>query len=75
VDEHDKDEPYKLVVQSATKRTGSKSALLTEWTMASDYYVVSPETIAAPCFVIEITDNNSKILETLAHDQWANLFT
>lgn len=75
VDEHDKEEPYKLVVQSATKRTGSKSALLTEWTMASDYYVVSPETIAAPCFVIEITDNNSKILETLAHDQWANLFT
>jgi hypothetical protein len=58
-------EPYQLVVQCTTRQTGHKSVLLTEWYMSSDYYVISPESIQAPCFVIEHTDDDSKIHEVL----------
>ena len=66
---------YKLVVQSAKERTRTKSALLTEWTWNDQYYVISPESIVAPCFVISISDNTSKILETLPYDEWPAQFT
>ena len=68
-------EPYQLVVQSATKRTGVKSALLTEWEWDPQYYVVSPESIVSPCFVITIKEDNSKILETLPIEDWPGQFT
>jgi hypothetical protein len=72
--EKDAEEPYQLIVQSTTKQTGHKSVLLTEWYMSQDYYVISPESIQAPCFVIEHTDDDSKVQETLAYDLWANEF-
>jgi hypothetical protein len=68
-------EPYQLVVQCTTRQTGHKSVLLTEWHMCSDYYVISPESIQAPCFVIEHTDDDSKIHEVLGRELWANEFT
>jgi hypothetical protein len=43
--------------------------------MCSDYYVISPESIQAPCFVIEHTDDDSKIHEVLGRELWANEFT
>ena len=67
-------EPYQLVVQCTTQKTGTKSVLLTEWHMSSDYYVISPESIQAPCFVIESTDDNSKVHEVLGRDLWASEF-
>jgi hypothetical protein len=42
--------------------------------MSQDYYVISPESIQAPVFVIEHTDDDSKVQETLAYDLWANEF-
>ena len=68
-------EPYQLVVQSATKRTGVKSALLTEWLWDPQYYVVSPESIVSPCFIITIKEDNSKILEALPIEDWPAQFT
>ena len=70
----DAEEPYQLIVQSTTKQTGHKSVLLTEWYMSQDYYVISPESIQAPCFVIEHTEDDSKVQESLAYDLWANEF-
>jgi hypothetical protein len=43
--------------------------------MSHDYYIESPKSIQAPCFVIESTDDDSKIHETLAFDKWAQEFT
>ena len=68
-------EPYQLVVQSATARTYKDSTLLTEWTFAKDYYVISPDAIEGPCFVITISPNGDKILETLSYDEWPGKFT
>ena len=50
--------PYQLVVQCTTQETGTKSVLITEWFMSNTYYVVSPDAIDAPCFVIETTDDS-----------------
>ena len=72
---NDAPEPYQLIIQCTTKKTGKSSVLLTEWYMSQDYYIVSPESIQAPCFVIESTDDDSKIHETLAFDKWAQEFT
>jgi hypothetical protein len=68
-------EPYQLVVQSATARTYKDSTLLTEWTFAKDFYVISPDAIEGPCFVITISPNGDKILETLSYDEWPGKFT
>lgn len=68
-------EEISLVVQCATRQTGTKSALLTEWEWSDKYYVVSPEAIDSPCFVISITDDHSKILETAPYSDWPNIFT
>ena len=68
-------EPYQLVVQCTTQETGTKSVLLTEWFMSDTYYVVSPDAIDAPCFVIETTDDNSKVQETLPIEDWPGCFT
>ena len=59
-----------LVVQRATKQTNGNSVLLTEWLWSPTYYVISPNYIAAPCFVISIKEDNSKILEMLPIDEW-----
>jgi hypothetical protein len=72
---NDEPEPYQLIVQCTTKKTGKSLVLLTEWYMSQDYYIVSPESIQAPCFVIESTDDDSKIHKTLAFDKWAQEFT
>ena len=71
----DAEEPVQLVVQCAVKRTGIKSAIFTEWTWSPEYYIVSPDTIHAPCFVVSILPNHSKILETLTYEEWPRLFT
>ena len=42
---------------------------------SAEYITVSPNTIEAPCFVISIRDDNSRVLETLARDKWADQFT
>jgi len=68
-------EPYQLVVQCTTQKTGTKSVLFTEWYMSEAYYVVSPNTIEAPCFVIETTDDNSKVQATLPIAKWPGQFT
>ena len=68
----DKDhtEQWHLVVQRATKKTNVRSVLLTEWWWSPTYYAISPNAIVAPCFVISIKEDNSKILETLPIDEW-----
>jgi hypothetical protein len=64
-----------LVVQSTTKRTSAKSTLFQEWDWSPEYISVRPNTIEAPCFVISLRDDNSRVLETLARDKWADEFT
>jgi hypothetical protein len=63
-----------LVVQSTTTRTLAKSTLFQEWNWSPEYISVCPNTIEAPCFVISLRDDNSR-LETLAQDKWADEFT
>jgi hypothetical protein len=64
-----------LVVQSTTTHTLAKSTLFQEWNWSPDYISVCPNTIEAPCFVISLRDDNSRVLETLAQDKWADEFT
>ena len=68
-------DPYLLVVQCATKRTGINSVLLTEWLWSDTFHVITPSNNMGPCFVIFIKDDHSKILETLPMEEWANEFT
>ena len=68
-------DPYRLVVQSATARTYKDSTLLKEWTFSPEFYIISPESIEGPCFVIMISPTNNKILETLPYDEWPSKFT
>ena len=70
--------PYQLVLQCTTQETGTKSVLLTEWFMSDTYYVVLPDAIDAPCFVIETTDNNSKSSRDVTSSDaqnWPGCFT
>ena len=71
----DPNEKFQLVVQSVSKKTGVQSALLTEWYWSSTYYAVSPNTIVAPCFVISITQDGSKVLEALPYEDWPDQYT
>ena len=64
-------DPYRLVVQSITKKTSIKSVLLTEWCWSDEYLVILPLHIVGPCFVISIKPDMSKILETLPLEKWA----
>ena len=68
-------EPYHLIVQSASRKTGIKSTLLTEWAGSPEYLVILPSSIVSPCFVVIIKDDTSKILETLPLDKWPSEFT
>lgn len=68
-------EEYELVVQCATKKTGIKSALFTEWEWSPDYYRVETDSVDSPCFVVSMKGDNSLILETLALDKWGDEFT
>jgi hypothetical protein len=69
------DNQVQLVVQSVTERTGVQSVLLTEWYFDDIYHSVSPDRIKAPCFVITITHDGSKVLVTRPLEEWANEFT
>ena len=69
------DGAVQLVVQSTTSRTPVKSTLFQEWNWSAEYITVSPNTIEAPCFVISIRYDNSRVLETLAREIWADQFT
>jgi hypothetical protein len=64
-----------LVVQSVTEMTGVQSVLLTEWYFDDTYHSVSPDRIKAPCFVITISHDGSKVLVTRALEEWADEFT
>ena len=64
-----------LVVQSTTTRTSAKSTLFQEWNWCPEYISVCPNTIEAPCFVISLSNDNSRVLQTLARDKWADEFT
>lgn len=75
LDQCNPSEPIKLVVQSTTSRTSVKSTLFQEWNWSPDYITVLPSTIEAPCFVISIREDTSRVLETLARDKWADQFT
>jgi hypothetical protein len=55
-----------FVVQSTTTSTSAKSTLFQEWNWSPEYTSVHPYTIEAPCFVISLRDDNSRVLETLA---------
>lgn len=68
-------DPYRLVVQSATERTYKDSTLLKEWTFSPEFYIISPESIERPCFVIMISPTDDKILEALPYDEWPSKFT
>jgi Plavaka transposase len=68
-------DPYHLVVQSTTKKTGIQSVLLTEWCWSSEYLVILPSNIVGPCFVISIKPDMSKVLEALPLEKWASEFT
>ena len=71
----DSSEPYRLVVQCADYPTGINSVLLTEWMMSQTYYIVKPSSVLRPCFVICITTDDTKILETLPLEEWPSKFT
>ena len=73
--EDDDHEKYQLVVQWAKEKTGVKSTLFTEWEWSPAYDLVSPSSIVSECFVVSIKRDNTKILETLHHDHWAEAFT
>ena len=62
------DHAVQLVVQSTTSRTPVKSTFFQEWNWSAEYITVSPNTIEAPCFVISIRDDNSRVLETFARE-------
>jgi len=70
---------FHLVVQSTTEqRTSSDSngsVLFTEWQWSQDYYTILPEHIVSRCFCITNKHDNTRILETLPYEEWANQFT
>ena len=67
---------FQLVVQSTTARSLKKSsALLSKWTWSPAYCVIETSAVIAPCFVISIADDDSKVLETKAPHLWAAEFT
>ena len=68
-------ERFRLVVQAAIKRSHEDSVLFTEWSWLPLYQSTSPNTIHAPCFVISIKDDGSKILVTRPYDEWPAQFT
>ena len=70
-----KHQEYKLVVQSATKRLKHSSVLMKKWAWSPQYYIVDPDTIEAPCFVVSTEANDSIILETVLYQEWASHFT
>ena len=55
--------------------TGVQSVLLTEWYFDDTYHSVSPDRIKAPCFVITIKHDGSKVLVTRPLEEWADEFT
>ena len=71
----DNPERYRLVVQPAISRSKQDSVLLQEWNWSPEYYDISPNSIAGPCFVIDIGKDSSKIQVTKAYDEWAQEFT
>ena len=71
----DNPERYRLVVQPATSRSKQDSVLLQEWNWSPEYCDISPNSIAGPCFVIDIGKDSSKILVTKPYDEWAQEFT
>jgi hypothetical protein len=72
----DPEEKYQLVVQSTTEEIKQhESTLLREWKWSPTYHLVSCNTIVDPCFVISISHNSSKVLETKPYTEWASKFT
>ena len=72
---NDENEPFQLVIQSASRKTNKDSVLLSEWLWSDNFYAISPDTIEGPAFVVSIKDDNSKILATLPRNEWAGKFT
>jgi hypothetical protein len=68
-------ERFRLVVQAAIQRSRKDSVLFTEWSWLPTYRSISPNTIHAPCFVISIKDDDSKILVAKPYDEWPAQFT
>lgn len=68
-------EAYELVVQCATRKTGIKSALFTEWEWSPQYYRVDTDSVDSACLAVSIKPDNSLILETLPLDKWGDEFT
>jgi Plavaka transposase len=68
-------QPYRLVVQRASHVTGIASVLFTEWEMSYEYEVFEPSCVEGASFVISITENSSKVLETRPRHLWASQFT
>lgn len=72
----DPDEKYQLVVQSTTKvNVEHESTLLREWDWSPEYLLVSGNSVSGPCFVISISHDCSKVLETKPYASWAEKFT
>jgi Plavaka transposase len=72
----DPDEKYQLVVQSTTRaNVEHESTLLREWDWSPEYLLVSGNSVSGPCFVISISHNSSKVLETKPYASWAENFT
>ena len=69
---------YRLIVQSAVHKVRTReqlgSKLFTEWHWSPKYYSVNPDTIVSPCFVISCKHDDTRILEALSYDDWANHF-
>jgi hypothetical protein len=68
------DNQVQLVVQSATEMTGVQSVLLTKWYFDDTHHSVFPDRIKAPCFVITITHDGSKVLITRPLEEEADEF-
>ncbi len=68
-------ERFRLVVHAAIQRSRKDSVLFTEWSWLPTYRSISPNTIHAPCFVISIKDDDSKILAAKPYDDWPAQFT
>ena len=66
-----------LVVQCASKKTGVKSTLFTEWEMDAHFVTITADMICGPRFVLildEVSDPNI-VAECLDYSEWPNQFT
>ena len=64
-----------IVVQLASKKTGIRSTLFTEWSLDPTYVVIDADTISSMCFILNLDNSNTLIAECLDYKLWPQEFT